>query len=209
MISIGVVSDIRRGDMGERLAKQVGADYLSIDRGSLGCTGNHIQTWKTLADLASGPDDWSVVLEDDAIPVVGFREQLDAALAVAPAPIVSLYLGRGYIEDRYIESMLTRADARKSCWLVAPSRVLHAVAVAVRDDLLQSLVAGIPSAKHPIDRAMTAWARGHGHQVAYSIPSLVEHDDGESLVSAYKRAERKAWRVGVRDEWCDKMTLMI
>ena len=209
MISIGVVADPRRGDMGKALAEKVGADHLNIDTDARGCTWNHCEAWRALYDVRPSGDSYCLVLEDDAIPVVGFREQVAAALAVAPAPIVSLYLGRGYIEDRYIESMLVRADARKANWIVAPGRILHAVALAVRGDLMESLVENLPTLNHPIDRALTTWARSNGHQVAYSLPSLVEHDDGQSLVSAYKRAERKAWLVGVRDEWCDKMTLMI
>lgn len=205
-VSIGVVADVRRPGMGEKLAAGVGADYLSVDTEARGCTWNHGEVWRMHGDA---PADWNLVLEDDAIPVKGFREQLDAALAVAPAPIVSLYLGRGYIEDRYIDSMLARADVQGANWIVTPGRVLHAVALAVSGGVLESLVDNLPRGSSPIDRALSLWARRNGHRVAYSAPSLVEHDDGKSLVTRYYRAERKAWRVGVRDEWNNKMMTMI
>jgi hypothetical protein len=204
---IAVVSDVRRGDMGERLVNQVGADYLSIDQFGEGCTWNHSRAWRMLAGL-SEPDQWALVLEDDAEPVPGFREQLQLALAAAPAPIVSLYLGMGYIEDRSIGINLTRADMLGAHWVVTRGRILHAVALAVRSDLLPELVDNLPRSNTPIDRSLSMWARREGHQVAYSWPSLVEHNDGPSLVTRYRRAARRAWRTGVRDAWSDKMMLM-
>lgn len=205
-ISIGVVADKRRPDMGAWLARWVGADHLSIDDGSLGCTGNHAQVWRT---HAQSPSDWNVVLEDDAMPVEGFREQLASALVAAPAQIVSLYLGRGYVEDNRIGPLQTRADLLGVNWIVAQGRILHAVALAVRGDLLESLVDNLPRGNHPIDRSLSLWARREGHRVAYSNPSLVDHADGESLVTRYRRAERRAWRTGTRDVWCDKMISMV
>jgi hypothetical protein len=205
-ISIGVVADVRRGDMGERLAIRVAADHLGIDTEMRGGTKNHVAVWRKHAD---DPADWSVVLEDDAVPVDGFREQLADALAVAPAPIVSLYLGRGYIEDNRIGEILTRADVLGANWIVTQGRILHAVGLAVRKDLLPALVANLPRDECPIDRSLSMWARRDGHRVAYSWPSLVEHADGASLVTRYRRTERRAWRTGTRDDWCDKMMPMV
>lgn len=209
MITIGVVADPRRTEMAQRLGDAVAADYISFDSDRQGCTWNHRKVWCTLAELTEGSDGWCVVLEDDAVPVEGFREQLALALAAAPARIVSLYLGRGYIEDRYIESMLARAYVQGANWIVTHGRILHAVALAVHTDLMPSLVQNLPTGNQPIDRALSLWARREGHRVAYSTPSLVEHDDCKSLVTRYTRAERKAWRVGTRDQWCDKMMAMI
>jgi hypothetical protein len=205
-ISIGVVADSRRGDMGERLADQVGADHLNIDTEQRGCTWNHSTVWRMHADR---PADWNLTLEDDVIPVDGFREQLADALAVAPAPIVSLYLGRGYIEDNRTGPLLTRADLLGVNWVVSQGRILHAVALAVRGELLSELVDNLPRSNHPIDRSLSMWARGERHRVAYAWPCLVDHDDGKSLVTRYRRAERRAWRTGVRDDWCDKMIVMV
>jgi len=207
MISIGVVADARRGEMGTRLARQVEADYLSVDSGSLGCTGNHSAVWKWHADH---PADWNVVLEEDALPVDRFRDQLTAALAVAPASIVSLYLGRGYIEDRRMEALLHSADTTGSHWVVAHGRILHAVALAVRGDLLPSMTTRFPLRRtQQIDRVLSQWARSHGHRVAYSVPSLVDHADEPSLVTRYRRLPRKAWRIGSRDDWSDRMIRMV
>lgn len=206
MLNIGVVADRRRGDMGKDLGVRVGASLVSIDNGSLGCTQNHVSVWRHHIE---NPADWNLVLEDDALPVDDFREQAAAALAVAPAPIVSFYLGRGYIDDRRVENLLVRADLLDNAWLVARGRVSHAVALAVHKDLLADLADGLPRGSQPIDRALSLWARRQGHQVAYSNPSLVDHADSPSLVSGHQRKDRRAWRTGARDVWHDKMMLML
>lgn len=204
-VAIGVVADSRRRDIGEQLAREVRADYISIDQGDLGCTRNHVAVWK---ELAMGETDFVLVLEDDAVPVDGFRDQLTAALEAAPAPIVSLYLGRGYVDDQRTKALLHRADVIDAHWVTTHGRVLHAVALAVRGDLLPSMIEFLGRSTQPIDRLLSRWTRAQGHKVAYSIPSLVNHRDEESLVTRYRRRPRTAWRIGGRDEWCSTMIAM-
>ena len=142
------------------------------------------------------------MLEDDAIPVAGFRDQLSAVLAVAPAPIVSLYLGYGYIYDRDVKHHLDQAEIIDANWIVT-GRVLHAVGLAIRGELVESLLAALPRDKtQAIDRSVSLWARRAGHEVAYTIPSLVDHRDDTSLVLPHRRrSPRKAWKVGGRKQW--------
>ena len=91
MLNIGIVAHTSRSTQAKALARTVHADFVSIDNGMFGCDDNHDHVMHHLAGL---PSTWSVVLEDDAIPVDGLRAQLDAALPLSPAPIVSLYLGQ-------------------------------------------------------------------------------------------------------------------
>ncbi len=206
---IAVVADQRRRGMGADLAVQVDANYLNIDTEARGCTWNHSTAWRALAEAAPQPGQFCLVLEDDAVPVEGFRDQLTAALAEAPAGIVSLYLGRGYIDDRRTENFLRRAEVLDTNWIVTHGRIMHAVALAVRSDLITELVDNLPTGKQPFDRALSMWTRRRGHQIAYSWPSLVDHADHPSLVTRYNRSERRAWRTGVREDWHDKMMHMV
>ena len=211
-IAVGVVGHTARRRQAEALAERVGA-WLSIDDGSLGCEGNHR---RVLAHLADSGADYAVVLEDDAQPVDGFADQVCAALeaappceypdgAVAAAPIVSLYLGTGY--PRYWQSAYERAiwaaDHIAAPWLRC-SHLLHAVGYAVRRDLVADLVADLPQrAPLPIDAAITEWARSRNHDVLYTWPCLVDHADGEPVVTGRRprRAARRAHRVGGRVSW--------
>lgn len=198
-MKIAVVADKRRSDMGQQLATKVCADHLSVDDGTLGCSGNHLAAWRWHAGTTS---DWSIVLEDDAVPVEGFREQLALALDAAPAPIVSLYLGTGYISDHRTRVLLQKADALGAHWLVTKGRVFHAVALAIRSELLPSMLNTVSDLR-PIDDELSRWARGRDHSVAYSNGSLVDHCDSKSLVCRHARPERRAWRVGGNSFWND------
>jgi len=191
---IGIVGHTSRHQQVLNLAGTIGAEHVSIDDGTLGCNRNHLKVWTHLAEHSTS--EWATVLEDDAIPCDNFRDQLDQALAVAPTPIVSLYLGRqrpyGY-QDRIAAAINTDA-----CWLLAP-RLLHAVAVAIRTNLLADMLTTLPT-NIPIDRAISAWAP---HTVAYTNPSLVDHRDGTPVAhpTGTRQPGRIAWRTGTRTAW--------
>lgn len=187
------------------LAVNVEADYISLDNGELGCTGNHRNVWGW---HRGHPADWSLTLEDDAVPVPGFREQLTAALKAAPAPIVSLYLGSGYVGDRRTQAVLRKSELAQACWVTTRGVVCHAVALAVHRELVAALSTGLRQTTLPIDRAISRWAHTRGHSVAYTVPSLVDHADGPSLVTDYRRKPRRAWLTGSREEWTDSATAL-
>lgn len=202
--NIGVVAHASRAPAAKALAREVGATFVSIDTGGiLGCDGNHNLVQRHLAGL---PGDWSVVLEDDAVPVDGFGDQLVAALEVAPTAVVSLYLGRQRPPQyqRRIEIATGLADKMGAHWLTS-SRMLHAVGYAVRSDVLPALLdfdSGLPADEH-----IGVWASGHlgAGAVSYCWPSLVDHADWPSVTAhpdgQVRLPGRRAWRVGSRDVW--------
>ena len=204
-ISIGVISDTRRKDMGTRLADLVDADFLSVDDGSLGCTQNHARAWRRHAE---NPADWNLNLEDDAVPVENFREQLDKALKVAPTPIVSFYLGGGYIGDYLTKALLDDAVAFGAHWAVTHGAILHAVALAVRQEMLAPMIEHLGTDNQPVDSMLSSWALTNSYEIGYSIPSLVDHADEKSLVTKYRRTPRKAILVGQHEQWCSKLIPM-
>lgn len=199
-VTIGIVAHTSRGAAAKELAKTVGAQFMSIDNGLLGCDGNHDAVHRHLARMGA---DWSVVLEDDAVPVDGFRDQLTKVLAASPASVVSLYLGRQrppQYQSR-IASTINEADLVDAHWLTS-SRLLHAVGYAIRTELLPSLL-DYPHGQ-PADERISAWA----DRVAYCWPSLVDHADVPTIVAHPDRQPRPpgrtAWRVGTREVWTDR-----
>jgi GR25 family glycosyltransferase involved in LPS biosynthesis len=204
-ISIGVVSDVRRQEMGTRLADLVDANFLTVDDGTLGCTRNHATAWRKHAQAPAG---WNLNLEDDAVPVDMFRDQLEKALNVAPAPIVSLYLGGGYIGDHLTRALLESPEGMDAHWAVTQGAVFHAVAVAVRGEILPPIIKFLEGQTRPVDSMLSSWATRNSYQIAYSIPSLVDHADEKSLVTKYRRSPRRAFKTGGREGWCSKLILM-
>lgn len=205
-IAIGIVAHTDRLAQANTLASQVEAEHIAIDDGVLGCEGNHRRVWRHLAHSGAY---WTVVLEDDALPVPFFRTQLAAALAVAPAGIVSLYLGRSRPPQwqQRIERATYAATAHEASFILH-TRLLHCVGVAIKSRLVGDMVdITATAACHglPMDEAITAWARAHRYGVAYTWPSLVDHADGPTLAyhrdHAQRDAPRKAWSAGTRKRW--------
>jgi hypothetical protein len=201
MFSIGVVGHVARRQMAEQLASTVEADCLSIDDGHLGAGRNHRLIWSHLATLNS---EWSVCVEDDALPVAGFREQLTQALGASPASVVSLYLGqqRPPQHQVMIANALAEAEACQAHWITS-TYLLHAVAVAIKTELVPDMLENLPNL--PIDEAIGAWARRRRHQIAYCTPSLCDHADLPTLVKhpdgQLRTPGRVAWTVGGRSSW--------
>lgn len=201
MITIGVVGHVDRGPYA--LADQVGADVVSLDDGAIGSGCNHLRCLQMLSPYRS---DWVVVLEDDAVPVAGFRDQLAMALEVAPSDVVGLYVGGPPIYPPYGRSSvcgaLRRADEADAHWITADV-LLHAVGYAIRADLLPAIVAGVRGDHW--DAALSDWTAANRVTVAHTVPSLVDHADGVPVITdrvgTSARGPRRAWRVGTRTTW--------
>lgn len=211
--TIGIVAHEARLDAAKALADTVAADAILVDDAALrlGCEANHRRCW---AELAGSGAQWAVVLEDDAVPVPGFRDQLTAALTVAPAPFVSLYLGRGFPRQWQKRIGETIAAATpETCWAITSGYMLHAVGIAVRSELVPAMLAHLDRAIGvPVDQAIGQHARNTAHQVAYTLPSLVDHADGPTIHihqdGQPRPPGRTAWTAGTRPQWTDSSIQM-
>lgn len=213
MYNVGVVAHESRLPQATQLAERVAAEVLSVDDHNLrlGCEANHRRVWQALAHCGS---EWAVVLEDDAQPVDDFRDQLSAALAVAPAPYVSLYLGKGFPrhwQQRIRETVETAGP--DVCWAVTSGWMLHAVGIAVRTELVPGMLNHLEQVIGvPVDQAIGQHARNTKHQVAYAVPSLVDHADTPTIHvhqdGQPRTPGRKAWTVGKRPQWNSNTIVM-
>lgn len=198
--TIGVVGFITRNQMAKSLAATVKADVLNIDDGTLKCGGNHRDVWGQLADFDT---EWAVCLEDDAVPVDGFLDQLDQVLTVAPEPIVGLYLGRQRPKQfmSQIQAATEKAEANDACW-ISSTRVYQAVGVAIHTGLVHDMVRfATRKAFFQIDDAIGYWAIRNQYRVAHTWPSIVDHRDVPSVEHRKRLPGRTAWKFGSRDEW--------
>lgn len=196
--------------MASKLRTDVGADYTAYDSGDLGCRRNHERVWQHLATLDKP---WSLVLEDDAQPVDDFRTQLERALAVAPADIISLYLGTGYPTywQEPIRRALAKRDTTDAHWLIG-KHLINGVAVVMRTELIHPMISHITRYPNsPMDESISAWASRTDHPIAHCIPSLVDHADVPTVHQRHadglkRHLPRKAWLYGTRDEWSNTAT---
>lgn len=207
--TIGIVAHTARAEQAHHLMETVGAAYMSIDDGTLGCEPNHRKVW--LWHLEHCTTEWAISLEDDAQPVPNFREQAAAALTQTDSHIVSFYLGKHRLPvwEKRKQRAMTAAEHDDAHWLTGTT-LLHAVGVAIRTDLLSDLLTystQFPTT-FPNDEAITHWANNEGHAVTYTWPSLVDHADQPTLFvhpdKLPRHPGRKAYKTGQRPTWNNK-----
>jgi hypothetical protein len=198
---IGIVAHNARATHAHQLMEQVGATYMSMDNGTLGCEGNHRKVWDWLAGRDTT---WSVVLEDDCVPCDDFTAQLEQVLSVAPTPIVGLYLGTGTPPGWQQDIQTARDNHPDAHWYSTRFNLINAVGVAIRTNLLPLTVqAGLP-----VDQGIANWCRTNHHTVAYVNPSIVDHRDEQPVIKdrhdgVRRDKPRKAWAFGTRTHWTD------
>lgn len=216
-IAIAVVAHQDRARQVAFLTDQVDPAYVSWDDGTLGCAENHLRAWEALAEEDA---EFGLVLEDDAVPVAGFLNELSKMLVVAPTDLVSLFLGKGrpphwQPELAKVFGSLDRRinpQAPDPSWLIA-DELLHGVAVAMKASLIGDMIAAVrprvsPPRRRsrgslrvcplPIDEAIGAWARSAGIRVSYAYPSIVQHADLPTLITTHLSGH--PGETGVRDQ---------
>jgi GR25 family glycosyltransferase involved in LPS biosynthesis len=209
-----IVAHVDRQHAAWRLFERTNASRMEMDHGGVGAGRNHLKAWDWLAK--NNEREWSVVLEDDALVLPDYEEQVRMALAVAPASIVSFYLGRARPPHWQDSIAMALADPCDHHWLLS-DHLLHHVAVAVRTEIVRAMhtdVSMFAEASVPIDEAIGGWARFREMPIAYSNPSLVDHRwEQQPLIKHrvesfprdldHRRNPRKAWVIGGREAWDD------
>lgn len=200
-IALGIVAHQARQVDASCLADTVNAAVVSVDTGRLGCDNNHKAVYRQLMGCGT---EWVCVLEDDVIPVINFGGQLAKIAASAPTPIVSLYLGRQRPPQYQarIADAIAKAHAHDAHYIVT-DRLLSAQGVLMATRLVPDMLDKLRWL--PIDEGISRWAQRAGHRIAYSVPSVIEHRDGPTLVrhrdGKPRPPGRTAWTVGTRSVW--------
>ena len=153
------------------------------DRGSL---FNH----RRALEAAYRIDDRVVIMEDDAIPVVGFGQEAADWLEAYPNDLISFYLGTSRPVQWQHRVDMALADTDGHC--ITLPNLIHGVCYSVPPHKLSRVIQRLRDG--PADEAVgRAWAG----QVVYPVESLVEHRDGppvERHNDGEKRAERRVAR---------------
>jgi len=203
---IGVVTHVNRKELSGKLIRDVEADCVGVDHtwppNPIGCANNHIRTLKSLY-MTANPGEWCVVLEDDAVPVANFRQELKRALLSCDASLVGLYLGTGSPDgatQRAIIPAVSAAKASDAAWIES-DWFISTVGYVLRSEWLSDLIAGISDLSGPVDNRISEWSQEAGLKTWYCQPSLVDHHDEQSMISSFSFYPRQAHWVGTRDQW--------
>lgn len=195
-VAITVMAHPAREAEALRLAQQVGAYAVSLDTAGEGEVVNGLRAWALAVEADA---DWTIVLQDDAVPVPGFTDHVATVLAGAPSDCVSFYTGTGRPRQDIVRAAIHHADANSSAWLTHPS-LLWGVAVALRTGTARDFLNWEPPRPLAYDQRISAYCRHARIRVSYTHPSMVDHADGPTLLMhswGPPKAPRRAWRVGL------------
>lgn len=173
------------------LAGELGA-HLLIDEGNHGANWNHRRAIEWAAEQPCRV----VVLEDDALPVRGFRDKITGWLARFPGDMLSFYLGTGRPPQyqMQIAERLINADKVRSDFIML-QRLIHGVCYSIPQQHLSCVLERWDSSK----AADYAVGDAYGGAVVYPCYSLVDHADSEPVErhpdSAPRTERRRAWRL--------------
>ncbi|MCK6747857.1 hypothetical protein L8T16_12425 [Enterobacter cloacae] len=189
---IAIVAHHSRRAMANDLASELEADSIFMDEHSAGANANHLRALSWAAEQS----DRVIIIEEDALPVDGFRDKAQDWLTRFPDNLCSFYLGTGrppqyqmQIAERLIVADKTRAD------YITLSRLIHGVCYSVPPEHVQRVLSRWDNSK-PADYAVgDAW----GGSVIYPCYSLVDHADLPTVErhpdNEPRTERRRAWRL--------------
>lgn len=185
-VSYGVVGHWKRRDKALEIAESLNA-ALAMDEGNSGSLLNHDLAWM----MAYNPDaDWIVVLEDDSILLDGFESHVQGALQHVPRDgAVSFYTGTGQPFRYPVSAAVKKALRRGASWLRANS-LYWGPAVALPVHHVQPMLRFVKDIDRPYDQRLGLYLLANRYPCFYTMPSLVDHQDGESLIQASDRVRR-------------------
>jgi hypothetical protein len=135
--------------------------------------------WDTCrrAWLAQDPAcEYGLVIQDDAVICKNFRRKAERILAVKRPQdyIYSFYAGH------LLTSRIGKAIRDKEDFVIS-SMIVNEVALAMRTEHIEPMVKFCDERQSTTDQDITKWAHQKRLPIYYTVPSLVDHRDDESL----------------------------
>lgn len=121
--------------------------------------------------------DWHLVIQDDAILTPFFYENLVGAINALPIKtLISLYTGQSRPWPSRILNAVERAEDGDwiRFWIL-----LWGVAIVIPSDHIEPLLEFVAGREEPYDSRIGMFYQANMLPVYYTMPSLVDHDDGQ------------------------------
>lgn len=193
-ISVTVMATHQREVQAERLRSAL-ADmpfsYVSVVYDEV-ADGTHDSEWNNgkncLLD-GLGKGDWHVIIQDDAILTPFFFENLQGALESVPTrSLVSLYTGQSRPLPKRVQTAVDKAY--HATWLQY-ILLMWGVAIAIPTGQILHVLEFVEGRQEPYDTRIGIAYQRNRLPVYYTMPSLVEHDDGLDSLLEHGKAEGK------------------
>lgn len=175
-MQIIIVSHYKRSEWVRKLLGVFPDAFVVTDFMARGALAAHTDA----IGIAAALGERCVVMEDDAIPVVGFMEKAQRLADAHPDDLISFYLGTGRPAEwqDWIDDAIAQ-HAVDGC--IAIARLLHGVCYTFPPAQAQRLLDGLKRLDGRVKAADTAVGRAWGGRVIYPVESLVQHRDQGSV----------------------------
>lgn len=188
-VSVSIMAHPDRKDNVELLQHRLGGDVPVAWASNAKPSSNPTYRWATgrrAWELRDKTADWHIVLQDDAIVCEDFRAAAPRALAQrAGYGMVSFYTGTGRPRQREVQTKLAAASARGQSWW-STNELYWGVAVALPVNTLPKMLHWCSNSARRMynydTRISEYYRKGKNWRCWYTVPSLVDHLDEDSLV---------------------------
>lgn len=135
-----------------------------------------------------------LVLQDDALPCRDLSAGLSKALEHVPENPVGLYVGTARPANQLMGAMVSHATRTDSAFLSGEGP-WWGVGVAMPTAFIEPMLAWCDAQKiEAYDRRIASYFKACGIRCFYTMPSLVDHRSGPSLIRSHDGAKRRARR---------------
>lgn len=157
-----------------------------IDNADEGAHAGH----RKALELAQAVGERCIIIEDDAIPVVGFMQLAEQWCDKFPDDLISFYLGTG--RPVSWQARVDDALERTAGPFIILPRLIHGVCYSIPTAHVERVLKRMQDSDDGADFAI---GRAWGRSVIYPVESLVEHRDGLSVERHPDREPRTERRV--------------
>lgn len=187
-ISVSVMAHPDRREQAEYVSEQTGGDIVWDTGGEP--SADPARRWKVgvdcWEDAASKGSDWSFVIQDDAIACDDLVPGLGVALEQLPSGgAVSPYTGTGRPAQNQVTAALKTAQHTGSSWM-SLRRLYWGVGILLPTSVVEGMLSWCSRkgvSKMNYDGRIGLYVRDIlGWQAWYTVPSLLDHRDGGSLI---------------------------
>lgn len=181
-----IVGHHSRIDWIEQLQDAIPGAAAIIDNADEGAHAGH----RKALEVAQAAGERCIIIEDDAIPVVGFMQLAEQWCDKFPDNLISFYLGTG--RPVSWQARVDDALERTAGPFIILPRLIHGICYSIPTAHVERVLKRMQDSDDGADFAI---GRAWGRSVIYPVESLVEHRDGLSVERHPDREPRTERRV--------------
>ena len=142
--------------------------------------------------LSHNDSDWSIVIQDDAVIGNSFYKNIESALNNIPSKtLVSFYVGKVRPYSDRVQKAVNDAIFDNISW-IRFNTLLWGVCSAIPTKNVKAIIEYVDNMHLPYDNKIGQFFKSNHLPVYYTVPSLVDHKDDDTLTGHVTKQKRTA-----------------